>query len=157
MNGSRADRERLEQFAKVWTELIEAAREHEAVILVEGEKDKRCLERLGIHSSVTLVHQGQRLPAIAQRAASGHVRAIVLTDWDRKGGQLADRLAGLLEGMDLRVDLEVRQRLARVVRGELVHVEGLYRWALHLTESVGLNLATLVDEWRLAGAADSTG
>ncbi len=146
MIGSRAERERLQQFVDEWTRLKDDASLPGAVVLVEGEKDRRALVRLGLSSPIALVHQGQRLPTIAQALAAHHKRAIVLTDWDRKGGQLAERLSELLEGADIEVNRETRQRLARVLRGELVHVEGLYRWATHLAESVGGTLALVLDD-----------
>ena len=146
MIGSRADRERLEEFVEVWAELRDEAQSPGAVILVEGEKDRRALVRLGVAAPVALVHRGQPLPALAHAVARAHERAIVLTDWDRKGGQLAERLTDLLEGVAVHVDLEFRQRLARVLRGEVVHVEGLYRWANHLAEATRLSLAPLLEE-----------
>lgn len=148
MIGSRTDRERFAEFMEVWEELTLASRRPGSVILVEGEKDRRALGRLGIASSIALVHQGQPLPSVAQALAASHGRAIVLTDWDRKGGQLAERLAQLLSGAELTVDLDLRQRLARVLRGELVHVEGLYRWASHLADAVGLSLSAALEGLR---------
>ena len=146
MIGSRAERERFEEFVEVWSELKHGTARPGAVVLVEGEKDRRALLRLGLTTPIMLVHQGQRLPAIAQSVAKVHERAVVLTDWDRKGGQLAERLSTLLSGVDIEVDREIRQRLARVLRGELVHVEGLYRWASHLAETVGIALAPALEE-----------
>jgi dTMP kinase len=146
MIGSRAERERLQQFVVVWTRLKDETSRPGAVVIVEGEKDRRSLVRLGLSSPIALIHRGQRLPSIAQSLAAHHTQAVVLTDWDRKGGQLAERISELLEGADIEVDRETRQRLARVLRGELVHVEGLYRWANHLAESVGTVLAPMLDE-----------
>jgi len=146
MIGLGRERERFEEFLGAWAELAEAAALPGTVVVVEGEKDRRALSRLGLEATITLVHRGQRLPVIAHALAQRADRAVVLTDWDRKGGQLAERLAGLLGGADVKVDLETRQRLGRLLRGELVHVEGLYRWALHLAESVGVVLPSALEE-----------
>lgn len=147
MLGSRAEQERFEEFLEVWADLSDDVRRSEGVVVVvEGENDRRSLLKLGLAGPVVLVHQGRRLSAIAQALARSHRRAIVLTDWDRKGGQLAERLATLLNGDEVKVDLETRQRLARVLRGELVHVEGLFQWASNLADSVGVALAMALEQ-----------
>lgn len=146
MAGQQPERERWEEFVAEWNRLADACARSGSVILVEGEKDRRALVRLGLTSPIALVHQGQRLPALAQRLTDRYSRAVVLTDWDRKGGQLAERLTELLGGAGVAIDRDVRQRLARVLRGEVVHVEGLFRWATHLAESVGATVAALRDD-----------
>ena len=70
-------------------------------------------------------------------------RVILMTDWDSEGGVLARRLKELLEAGDARVDLEYRRRFARVLRGEVVHVEGLAGWARRTAEGEGATL----EEW----------
>jgi 5S rRNA maturation endonuclease (ribonuclease M5) len=69
---------------------------------------------------------------------------IVLTDWDREGGQLARRLREFLDAEQVPLDLEYRRRLARVLRGELAQVEGLYGWARRLAERQGRSLEQLL-------------
>jgi 5S rRNA maturation endonuclease (ribonuclease M5) len=68
-----------------------------------------------------------------------------MTDWDTEGGHLAQRLREFLEADRPRLDLEYRRRIARIVRGELVHVEGLHGWARRLAERQGLVLDDLLD------------
>ena len=146
MIGSRSDQERFLEFVRVWGELREEAKEDRAVVLVEGEKDRRALRRLGLEAHIALVHEGRSLSAIAHTIGEGNRRAIVLTDWDRKGGQLAEKLSTLLEAGDFQVNRQLRQRLARVLRGELVHVEGMFRWATRLSETVGIALGPALDD-----------
>ena len=102
------------------------------------------------------MHRGATLSATAQRLVLEGRPVIVLTDWDGEGGQLARRLKEFLEAERVPLDLDFRRRFARVLRGELVHVEGLYGWARRLAERQGGTL-----EARLAppvtGRSRSTG
>ncbi len=130
----------LEEFLALWSILKSETERSETVVLVEGERDRRSLRSLGLSGRIVLVHRGVRLSAIAHDLDRGARRAIVLTDWDAAGGLLARRLRELLEAGPVEVDLEYRRRLARVVRGEVVHVEGLFRWARRLAERSGAPL-----------------
>ncbi len=142
--------ELLEGFLTEWQRLLDLVAEPSTVILVEGSRDRSALERLGLASPVLLVHRGERLPQLARSVAERYRRAIVLTDWDRTGGQLAQRLRLLLEADQVEIDLEVRRRIGRALRGELVHVEGLRAWAEHVAERAGTTWA--VEVARRSGA-----
>ena len=133
--------ELLEGFLAEWQRLLEIVSTPSAVVLVEGSRDRAALERLGLASPVLLVHQGERLPQVARSVADRYRRAIVLTDWDRTGGQLAQRLRLLLEADQIAIDLDVRRRIGRALRGELVHVEGLGSWVEHVAERAGTSWA----------------
>ncbi|MCI4344563.1 MAG: hypothetical protein L3J87_02935, partial [Thermoplasmata archaeon] len=65
---------------------------------------------------------------------------VVLTDWDTEGGHLAQKLREFLEAERLTFDLDFRRRLARVLRGEVAHVEGLAGWARRTAEREGAPL-----------------
>jgi 5S rRNA maturation endonuclease (ribonuclease M5) len=130
----------FEEFAELWHGLQIESQTPRTVILVEGERDRRSLRRLGIQGPIALVHQGRSLSRTAQELARGSDRIILLTDWDVEGGHLAQRLRPLLEAGSLAVDLETRRRLARVLRGEVVHVEGLAGWARRHAERRGASI-----------------
>jgi 5S rRNA maturation endonuclease (ribonuclease M5) len=130
----------LQEFLDLWSTLTAESEGPGTVVLVEGERDRDSLRSLHLPGRIVLVHRGVRLSAIAHDLDTGARRAIVLTDWDAAGGLLARRLRELLEAGPVEVDLEFRRRIARVVRGEVVHVEGLYRWARRLAERSGAPL-----------------
>lgn len=130
----------LEEFLEVWDRLRTASVEAGTVVVVEGERDRRALRRLGLTGPVVLVHRGDSLSTTAHQLAQRSRHVIVLTDWDREGGQLARRLKEFLEAEPLDLDLEFRRRLARILRGELVHVEGLHGWVRRLAERQGATL-----------------
>ena len=127
----------LDEFVELWQRLQTASAEPGTVVLVEGERDRRSVQRLGLAGPVVTVHRGRTLSETAQSLLRKARRVVILTDWDTEGGHLAHRLTGFLQAERLELDLETRRRLARVLRGELVHVEGLYGWARRLAESEG--------------------
>jgi 5S rRNA maturation endonuclease (ribonuclease M5) len=130
----------FEEFLESWRTLQAESREAGTTILVEGERDRASLRHLGITGPIGLVHQGRSLPRTAQELAHRSNRVIILTDWDLEGGHLAQRLRLLLEAGSVAVELNLRRRLARAVRGEVVHVEGLARWARRHAERLGASL-----------------
>jgi len=129
-------------FVRIVGRLREESAAGGSAILVEGERDRRSLRRLGIVGPIELVHGGGTLSALAARLARGGRKVIVLTDWDSEGGHLAQRVRDFLTADAVGLDLEYRRKLAKALRGEVVHVEGLHGWARRTAEAEG----TTVDE-----------
>jgi 5S rRNA maturation endonuclease (ribonuclease M5) len=132
-----------EEFLEVWEQFRVAANDPSSVIVVEGERDRRSLRRLGVTGQVVLLHSGRGFSQLTRSLSGPGHRIVVLTDWDREGGHLAHRLSELLAAEGALVDGETRRRLARVLRGEVVHVEGLAGWARRMAENAGAPL----DHW----------
>jgi 5S rRNA maturation endonuclease (ribonuclease M5) len=135
----------LADFVRLWRDLRTESEEEGTVIVVEGERDVRSLRRLGVQGRIATVHRGRTLSGTAHDLVGGARRVIVLTDWDAEGGHLARRLKEFLESDRPSLDLDYRRRLARIVRGELVHVEGLHGWARRLAERGGASIDDLID------------
>lgn len=125
------------EFIDLWSRLIEASSAPGTVLLVEGERDRASLRKLGVPGEIRLVHRGRPIGSVAEELVRGARRVIVLTDWDTEGGHLAQKVREFLEATGVELDLEYRRRLARVLRGELVHVEGLAGWARRTAERAG--------------------
>lgn len=125
------------EFQELWERLVEASREPGSYVVVEGERDRRAVRRLGLDGEVLLVHHGSTLSGVAHQLSERARRVIVLTDWDAEGGHLAHRLGEFLGPMAIELDLDTRRRLSRLLRGELTHVEGLYGWARRTAEAAG--------------------
>ena len=140
MASGRARAEILEDFLELWEKLTHATSDPGCVVVVEGERDRRALRRLGLAAPIVLVHHGTPLGGTAAELLARGRRVIVLTDWDGEGGLIARRLKEFLAAEPLELDLEFRRRFARVLRGEVVHVEGLYGWASRLSAAGGLPL-----------------
>lgn len=133
-------RQQWEEFLELWLPFLGESERPGTVIVVEGERDRRSLRRLGIDGPIVLVHRGQSLGHVSQSLVRPGTRIVVLTDWDTEGGHLAHKLREFLEAERLDFDLEFRRRLARVLRGEVVHVEGLAGWARRSAEREGAPL-----------------
>ena len=134
-----------EGFRKLWEEFLTGANDPGTVVVVEGERDRRSVRRLGLTGPVVLVHRGRTLSETAQHLTATARRVVILTDWDTEGGHLAQRLKEFLGVGRSGPDLEYRRRLARVLRGELVHVEGLYGWAARTAEKTNRSLGQLLE------------
>ena len=139
---------RFEAFLQFWSRLGLEARRPGTVILVEGERDRDSLRRLGIDGEIQTLHSGRTLADRIQELGDRHGRVIVLTDWDRKGGRLARRLGEYGPGGRPKIDLLLRRELAALLRNEVVHVEGLATWALRQAETFHRSLE---EEFRACG------
>jgi|SRR5580693_6439137 5S rRNA maturation endonuclease (ribonuclease M5) len=136
-----ADRDATwEDFLGLWERLLEESADPRTAIVVEGENDVRSLRRIGIDGRIIPIHRGQRLAAVARHLDIVADRVILFTDWDTEGGHLARSLGELLEAGRIEVDTDLRRRFARLLHGELVHVEGLYGWARRMAERQGAPL-----------------
>ena len=146
MTNGRAHAVAFEEFVELFQRLRAEARTAGTVVLVEGVRDRQALRRLGLDGEIAVLHRGRSLSDTAAQLADGRRRVILLTDWDTEGGHLAHRIAEFLEAERLELDLDTRRRLARVLRGELVHVEGLYGWARRLAEREGTSIEQRLDD-----------
>ena len=118
------DWEQLHQdLSKVLEDLAEKNRR--APIIVEGEYDRRALRALGVTGDVRLINEGSTIFALCESIASRHREAIILTDWDIRGGRLARQLRDGLSANGVRFDEELRARLTRLCRKDITDVESL--------------------------------
>jgi 5S rRNA maturation endonuclease (ribonuclease M5) len=138
-----------DDFLKLWRDFLATAKDDSTVIVVEGERDRRSLRRLGVSGPVILFHSGRGLSQLTRKLSKPGQRIVVLTDWDREGGHLAHRLTEMLTAEGILPDGDFRRRLARALRGEVAHVEGLAGWAQRSAERAGAPL----DHW-LQGATE---
>jgi 5S rRNA maturation endonuclease (ribonuclease M5) len=148
MTGISAPVRRFEAFLRLWSRLGIAAREPGVIVVVEGERDRASLRRLGIDGPVQILHAGRSISDRVQELSAGTRRIIVLTDWDRAGGKLAHRLQEFGQGGRPTIDLEIRRDLSRLLRSEVIHVEGVASWAIRQAETLGRSLE---EEFRSAG------
>jgi len=134
----------FEEFLELWRRLLVESEVPGTVVVVEGERDRRSVRRLGLAGPVVAVHGGKTLSETAQRLAAESHHVIVLTDWDGTGGRIARRLKEFLAAERLALDLDYRRRLAGALRGELAHVEGLSGWARRNAERRHTTIETLL-------------
>src|SRR5438128_577229 len=97
-----------------------------APIIVEGEYDRRALRALGVTGDVRLINEGSTIFGLCESIAGGHREAIILTDWDVRGGRLARQLRDGLAANGVRFADELRARLTRLCRNDITDVESLH-------------------------------
>ncbi|MGD1061397.1 MAG: toprim domain-containing protein [Methanomassiliicoccales archaeon] len=119
----RDPEETLEELTKILDDL--SSRDEDVVILVEGQKDRAALSVLGVGGEVWQVQGPNPLLATAERLAHEGKEAIILTDWDRKGGQLAHSLRLGLSACGVQYDDSTRIRLVKLVKTEIKDMESL--------------------------------
>ena len=66
-------------------------------IIVEGARDVAALRKLGITKNVHPLNNGKSIFSYCEDLSKRSGSAVILTDWDRRGGQLARMLRDGLE------------------------------------------------------------
>src|SRR5207253_4962033 len=105
-----------------------------APIIVEGEYDRRALRALGVEGDVRLINEGSTSFGLCESIAASHREAIILTDWDVRGGRLARQLRDALAANGVRFDEELRARLTRLCRKDITDVESLHTFVERVAE-----------------------
>ncbi len=105
-----------------------------APIIVEGEYDKRSLRALGVTGDVRMINQGSTVFGLCELIAAHHREAIILTDWDIRGGRLARQLKDALSANGVRFDEDLRARLTRLCRKDITDVESLQGFVERVAE-----------------------
>lgn len=118
-----SDEVRLEEILKVLGRLKELSADH--VILVEGRKDREALAYLGISGDVFQIQSSGGPSAAAEYVESRGGKAVILTDWDRRGGNLAAALRDILGRDNPDIDGSVREDLSRLSWHYIKDVEAL--------------------------------
>ncbi len=105
-----------------------------APIIVEGEYDKRSLRALGVTGDIRMINQGSTVFGLCESIAAHHRDAIILTDWDVRGGRLARQLRDALSANGVRFDEDLRARLTRLCRKDITDVESLHGFVERVAE-----------------------
>jgi 5S rRNA maturation endonuclease (ribonuclease M5) len=79
------------------------------VVLVEGKRDLRALERLGIENVVEM--KGRNYHDIAEYLADNYGGVVLLMDFDAEGEAIFGKLTRLLRIYGLKIDTSFRERL----------------------------------------------
>jgi 5S rRNA maturation endonuclease (ribonuclease M5) len=131
--------ERLQEVMKVLDELEELSKT--TPIVVEGLRDVEALRRMGIEKNVVTLGRGSTLFNFCEELSRGNTEAVVLTDWDRKGGRLARTLRDGFEANGVKVIDHVRTRLVILSKKEIKDIESLPTFVMRLR-----SLATKAEE-----------
>ena len=100
--------------------IIEKIKSYNIPIIVEGIKDKKALEKLGLTNISTLK---KPLYAVVEAIAKKYTECIILTDLDPKGKQLYGRLSKDLQKHGVKINNKLRNFLIK--NTSVSHIEGL--------------------------------
>ena len=110
---------RIKEKTKRVNALLERLRQ--SCVFVEGKRDKIALLSLGC-LDVKTISGNLRLSAdalageILQGKRPADAPVVILTDFDRRGGQLAEMARGELESRSIRADLHTRKEIGSLLR-----------------------------------------
>lgn len=97
-------------------------------ILIEGKKDEEALRNLGINGNFIKVSGSPlKLFEIAEIAALSSSKIIILTDFDKKGNQLARKLSEDIQRLGSNPDLQLRRKIMAITRRYIKDIESLPR------------------------------
>ncbi len=85
-------------------------------MLIEGKKDQQALEPYMKNGVVLQISSGRLRKACESAGRMGVCEAVVLTDRDKTGEELAKMAKGELESCGIRADLETRKKLMAILR-----------------------------------------
>lgn len=111
--------ERFQQGIRTLQELSEKG----TPIVVEGVKDFSALSRLGLNGPIHIL-AGHGLVSFADEL-SQYDEVLILFDFDRRGKQLTNQLAELLQGYGVTILQDIRQKLRRAFSWRVRVIEGL--------------------------------
>ena len=132
--GSSNAEERWHQAAQALAGARLRNRKANAVVLVEGRRDREALEALGFSGPIEVLNRGWPVDDVLVFLVETYGRrsqvdrgpsVIVLMDWDRTGGRLQANIRRNLESLDVGFDEQLRSVLMRCLKPETRVVEGL--------------------------------
>ncbi len=115
--------ERLEQIEKVLSQLQDLS--ETTPVIVEGLRDIAALKRMGITRNVISLGRGDSIFNFSENLSRTTRKAIVLTDWDRKGGQLARMLKEALMANGVTTNDSIRAKLGILSKKEVKDIESM--------------------------------
>lgn len=97
-----------------------------ALLIVEGERDIASLRAIGIDGNIIAIKSGRRtLQETIDELSSANKEIILLTDFDRRGKELAERLSKSLNTMRVKVNLKFWRELCGLLNSDVKDIEGL--------------------------------
>jgi len=96
-----------------------------SIIIVEGKRDKRALEKLGLNNIMEL---NKPIFEIIEDISLKNKDCIILTDLDKKGKQLYGKLNSGLQRFGVKVDNRFREFLFKNTK--IRQIEGLISYSL---------------------------
>lgn len=118
------EQEQLEKLEELILQLKNQSNEGN-VIIVEGQRDRRALRKLGITGPIELGTK-KSLLLFCEDLARKYRNAIILTDWDRTGNKLADLMEQYFMAASVNVNTDIRKKIQNLVKKRIKDVESLH-------------------------------
>ena len=115
---------------EVFEAFILKLNESNTLIIVEGFKDKRALQEIGIANHIIVLSR-KPLYSIIEDIAKISNEAIILTDFDKKGRELYGKLNRDLQKFGVKIDHVFREWLRKNTK--LSHIEGIATYLKNIT------------------------
>ena len=112
-------------------EYLDKISESNVLVIVEGYKDKRALEKFGVRNIITLK---QPLYKVIEFVSEHYKRCIVLTDLDKEAKELYGRISKKLRQRQVKVDDKFREFLFKETK--LRQIEGIWRYVQRKTKII---------------------
>ncbi len=106
------------------------------MVIVEGMKDIVALKNLGVDAQFYCVQSGGGPVRAAEAVWKAGKSAIIMTDWDRRGNDLADDLFTNLSALGVEFDRRIRSEISFLCKPYCKDVESLDSVVLHLQNKV---------------------
>jgi 5S rRNA maturation endonuclease (ribonuclease M5) len=101
-------------------EIINQLNNQDAIIVVEGKKDKIALLRLGIDSKIFLLNNRKSLIETSEILAQKQHHVILMLDSDPKGLELTKKMKNHLQSQGVKVNTTIGKMLLRVANSQVV-------------------------------------
>ena len=103
------------------------------IVLVEGEKDKIALKKLGVKNAIAIARKP--IFEFIEEIAEKNKEVIILTDLDDEGKKLYSKLKNGFQRYGIKVDNKFREELFR--NTHISQIEGIFRhFSRHFSGSV---------------------
>ena len=99
-----------------------------STIIVEGQKDRESLRQMGIKGPIECLQSSRRNAVGFVEGLGDAKRIVVLTDFDREGIFLANKLTRILNAHSLHVNLVLWKSLRELTRSEVRSIEELPKY-----------------------------
>jgi 5S rRNA maturation endonuclease (ribonuclease M5) len=114
---------RMEQMDKLLGELQDFVNQ-DSILVVEGKRDVIALKSLGFNGNFRLATHHSLVNFSEDLAKTGK-QIVILTDWDRRGNILADKLVQNLHALGINPDMRIRELIVSLVQKEIKDIESL--------------------------------
>lgn len=113
----------MEQLEKLFQELEDLA--DRSPVIVEGARDVAALKKMGIKKNVMPLNKGVSVFSFCENLSRTEKEAVILTDWDRRGGRLARMLKDGLEANGVRANDRIRTQIVILSKKEVKDIESM--------------------------------